>query len=235
MNTSQTTNSPSNILETLTSVEYYPVLGFPLDSSNTIKLDISNNNPELANVDLTNTGEFTNFIERIQSPYKVGIGGYLETRHVYKRSSVFGNTDEARSLHLGIDIWAPALTKVFAPINGRVHSFNNNDRFGDYGATIILEHRLNGLTFHTLYGHLSANSLRGLAENQEIKKGQEFCEFGIPEENGQWPPHLHFQLIVDMQNKKGDYPGVASQNDRAFYSNNCPDPNLILNCPVLRD
>ena len=115
-----------------------------------------------------------------------------------------------------------------APLDGIVHSFAFNNAFGDYGATIILTHNLDGLIFHSLYGHLSLNSLKNLHEGDVIRRGDVFAEFGIPFENGQWPPHLHFQLIRDMQGMKGDYPGVGEESKRDFYLDNCPDPDVIL-------
>jgi hypothetical protein len=47
-------------------------------------------------------------------------------------------------------------------------------------------------------------------------------------ENGHWPPHLHFQLIIDMGKAKGDYPGVCKYSEREKYLDNCPDPGFIL-------
>ncbi|MBO9684502.1 MAG: peptidoglycan DD-metalloendopeptidase family protein, partial [Flavisolibacter sp.] len=159
-----------------------------------------------------------------------GIGGYGEHRTIYRRSKVFDSADggEARRLHLGIDIWGKPYTKVMAPLDGIVHSFSFNNAFGDYGATIILTHNLEGETFHTLYGHLSLNSIKNIQEGDRIRKGDVFTEFGIPFENGQWPPHLHFQLVIDMEGKKGDYPGVCKFSEREKYLANCPDPDLIL-------
>jgi len=46
--------------------------------------------------------------------------------------------------------------------------------------------------------------------------------------NGDYAPHLHFQIIIDMEEKTGDYPGVCSENKLEFYKNNCPNPNLLL-------
>lgn len=135
---------------------------------------------------------------------------------------------EPRRLHLGIDIWGKPYTKVMAPLDGIVHSFAFNNAFGDYGATIVLTHNLEGQTFHTLYGHLSLNSIKNIHGGDRIKKGDVFAEFGIPFENGQWPPHLHFQLIIDMQGMKGDYTGVCKISERETYLANCPDPDLIL-------
>lgn len=115
-----------------------------------------------------------------------------------------------------------------APLNGIVHSFAFNNAFGDYGATIILTHNLDGESFHTLYGHLSLNSLKNLQEGDVVKKGDVIAEFGIPFENGQWPPHLHFQIIKDLRGIKGDYPGVCALSEKEFYVANCPDADLIL-------
>jgi hypothetical protein len=39
-----------------------------------------------------------------------GIGGYAEDRVLYKRLAQFGGAN-ARSIHLGVDIWGPSGTK----------------------------------------------------------------------------------------------------------------------------
>jgi peptidoglycan LD-endopeptidase LytH len=140
---------------------------------------------------------------------------------------VAGQT-EPRRLHLGVDIWGPAGTKVMAPLPGIVHSFAFNNNDSDYGATLILTHNLDGTGFHTLYGHISLNSIKNLYEGQRISKGEVIAEFGMRYENGNWPPHLHFQLIADMQDWKGDYPGVCRFSERQQWLDGCPDPNLIL-------
>jgi murein DD-endopeptidase MepM/ murein hydrolase activator NlpD len=191
-------------------------------------LDFTDKNAELTDEILTNTRLFTQYINaKLQaSGAKYGIGGYNEHRTIYSRSTVFDG-QEPRRLHLGMDIWGKPYTKVMAPLDGIVHSFAFNNQYGDYGATIILSHQLDGLTFYTLYGHLSLNSLKNLYEGQNIKKGDVFTEFGIPFENGQWPPHLHFQVILDRQGMKGDYPGVCAYSQREKYLDNCPDPGLI--------
>ena len=98
----------------------------------------------------------------------------------------------------------------------------------NYGATIILSHHANGLHFHTLYGHLSLASIRSIKEGDIIDRGDVFAELGTPQENGNWPPHLHFQIIRDMQGKKGDYPGVCKYSEREKYMDNCPDADVIL-------
>ena len=110
-----------------------------------------------------------------------------------------------------------------------VHSFAYNDNFGDYGATIILLHQLETVAFHTLYGHLSLADISMLSEGAYITRGEVIGHFGEPAENGNWPPHLHFQIINDLQYKEGDYPGVCKLSESETYLANCPDADLILN------
>ncbi|HYK55591.1 MAG TPA: peptidoglycan DD-metalloendopeptidase family protein [Flavisolibacter sp.] len=210
---------------------FYPVVPFQ-KGDQFLLLDFAGNNTELTDEILKDTSLFTRYINsRLEAVGAVyGIGGYNEHRTIYSRSQVFdaNKGEEPRRLHLGIDIWGKPYTKVVAPLDGIVHSFAFNNAFGDYGATIILSHQIDGLPFYTLYGHLSLNSLKNLYEGQNIKGGDVFAEFGIPFENGQWPPHLHFQIILDMEGRKGDYPGVCKFSEREKYLANCPDPDLIL-------
>lgn len=139
-----------------------------------------------------------------------------------------GYVAEPRRLHLGTDIWGLAGTPVYAPLGGMVHSFAFNDHFGDYGATLILLHQLDGLPFYTLYGHLSLRDIAHISEGQYVNRGQEIAHFGQPHENGHWPPHLHFQIIFDIGLYEGDYPGVCRYAERERYLSNCPDPDLVL-------
>lgn len=160
----------------------------------------------------------------------VAYGGYLEQRKLYDRSDYFTSDDpnDQRNIHLGIDLWCEAGTAVISPLNGKVHSFQVNTNFGDYGPTIILEHQERKHTFYTLYGHLSSVSLANLKIGQIVIAGEQIGALGEPEENGDYAPHLHFQIIDDLQNFVGDYPGVASRSQLEFYKRNCPDPNLLL-------
>lgn len=193
-------------------------------------LDFTGNNEELDNFDIADTSAFEEYITRQLDNYKkIGIGGYGEDRIIYRRSSLFDTEKEPRCIHLGVDIWVPPDSDVFSPLDAKVHSFNYNKTFGDYGVTIILEHELDSVTFYTLYGHLSKKSLEGKEERLSIRKGEKFATVGDHSENGHWPPHLHFQVITDMLGRKGDYFGVAPPSEKEKYFDLCPDPNLILN------
>lgn len=223
-------NSIINILYTKAG-SFHPVVEVDKSSDRVVTIDLTSSNTALNSDVVGDIVKFEAFINEFLSRNgaKFAVGGYLEYRDLYSRSDVFSGSsiDEERRLHLGIDIWGPAGTDVYAPIDGTVHSFAMNDVKGDYGATIILQHELEGLLFHTLYGHLSLSDL-DLEIGQQIEKGSLLAHFGNHEENGYWPPHLHFQVILDMENKHGDYPGVCSLKNKSHYANNCPDPNLIL-------
>ncbi len=158
---------------------------------------------------------------------KMGIGGYLEKRRLYEISDNFKD-ETFRNIHLGIDVWYKAETPIHAPLKGVIHSYNNNHLRGDYGPTIILQHDINHTTFYTLYGHLSLESLHSIKLGQEISAGERFCWIGNNSVNGGWTPHLHFQVIRDMQGKRGDYPGVAHEKNLDFYRVNCPDPAQLI-------
>ncbi len=205
----------------------------PLDKEDQLLLmDFTENNTGLTDAMLGDTALFSAYVkEQLQKAGATyGIGGYNEHRTIYSRSRVFDAPagEEPRRLHLGVDIWGAAGTPVYAPLEGVVHSFAFNDAYGDYGATLIVQHEIEGFLFHTLYGHLSLASIQDKKEGEFVEKGRWIAAFGEPMENGHWPPHLHFQLIIDMQGHKGDYPGVCRFSEREQYLANCPDPELIL-------
>jgi 4-aminobutyrate aminotransferase-like enzyme/Ser/Thr protein kinase RdoA (MazF antagonist) len=170
---------------------------------------------------------------------RVGIGRYLEPRILYTTDAfaVAGEHGlERRSIHLGLDLFLEPGAAVYAPIAGVIHSFADNNQALDYGPCIILEHRVlyhgQDITFYTLYGHLSCSSLEGLQLGQEIAKNQKIAEIGSTPENGNWSPHLHFQIITDMLGMQGDYPGVSRPSELEVRQSISPDPNLIAQIPT---
>lgn len=192
--------------------------------------DFTEKNLEFASIDLNDAEAFSNYITGTiaKNGCKYGMGGYGENRILYRRSSLFASEAEPRSIHLGIDLWLPVGTPIFASLEAKIHSFQDNHAFGDYGGTIILEHNIDGVSFFTLYGHMSRASLKGLRVGQKIESGQQIASVGDYEENGNWPSHLHFEIICDLLGKRGDFPGVASVAQKDYYLTLCPDPALII-------
>lgn len=211
---------------------YVPKFSLPiagkLSKKDFIKIDLSVNNPELQNPNTDSLQGLSDCIfEKIKSVnVKGAYGGYNEKRALYKRSEHFGDQSHYRSIHLGIDFWLPAGTQVIATMPGRVHSFANNSNRGDYGPTIVLEHFIGNEKIHALYGHLSKSSLEAMYQGKIVARGEVIGQLGKPEENVDWPPHLHFQLIKDMGEFNGDYPGVCYESEKNYYLKNCPNPLL---------
>lgn len=205
--------------------------GVPLASPGAAWLDFTAANPRLSQPEqLRDTAAFAQLVQAMlaEQGAQVGLGGYLENRVIYRRSPHFDAATEPRSLHLGLDVWVPAGTAIAAPLAGTVHSLADNNNFGDYGPTVILRHELEGTEFFSLYGHLTRHDLPPLAAGQVLEAGDIFAHVGPYPENGDWPPHLHLQLITDMQGRQGDFPGVAALGEQAYWAARCPDPMLLI-------
>ena len=223
--------STNEILHSAT-IEFTPVVDSAFAKEQYFAIDMSSSNVNLSMEMLAKPVEHHQYLHDLlhRNNAKVAYGGYLEYRSLYDRSNHFQANDskDKRNIHLGIDLWCPANTNVLSPLKGLIHSFQVNKNYGDYGPTLILQHRISGFVFHTLYGHLSEASLMNKEVGQHIQSGEVIGALGSSEVNGEYAPHLHFQIIADLEGNYGDYPGVGSQNTLDHYRENCPDPNLIL-------
>jgi murein DD-endopeptidase MepM/ murein hydrolase activator NlpD len=208
---------------------------FDLTTGEVVVFDFTEANRELAHLDINDVSGFTEYLftSVADAETPVGIGRYDEDRVLYRHSPLFDGTAERRSIHLGIDLFVVEGTEITSPLPAIVHSAADNTGLGNYGPTVILRHRLEGLEFHTLYGHLSRASLGRLEPGDELAAGDPVAEVGDLQENGSWPPHLHFQIITEALSEETDYPGVAAPSERERYLELCPDPNLILGIPGL--
>ena len=213
------------------SNEPIPILDSAIPLNTYVPLDLSKRNMALKAYDITDYRSCQSYIDTVLKKMdgNVAYGGYLEQRNLYANHKNFTHLGvPIRNIHLGIDYWCASGTTVHVPLDGMVHSFRNNNVVGDYGPTIILKHVLDSHIFYTLYGHLSLDSLKGLFIGKVFKAGQSLGRLGTPDINVNYAPHLHFQVIKDLEGNQGDYPGVCSQERLTFYQENCPDPNLLL-------
>ncbi len=197
-----------------------------LNSRNTIHMDLT-----AANHEWSGLGEAqldAAIQKKIDDAGAVAaVGGYLEKRNMYQHTELFEH-DQARCIHIGVDVFMPAGIAVYAPLDGEVHSFANRQVDGDYGPVIILRHQLGDMVFHSLYGHLAQSSLADLSAGKKVVAGEKIAVIGSRPVNGNWPPHLHFQIIRDMQGYQGDYPGVVRPAELEFFKQNCPDPWALI-------
>lgn len=223
------------------STEFAPVLPFDLRTEPVLVLDLSVASPLVRaepaeNAEPVLTARVANAMR--EAGVRVSVGRYDEPRLLYS-STLFGEADtplaERRTIHIGLDLFADAGTPVYAPLRGTVHAFADNRAALDYGPVIILRHELDdGIAFFTLYGHLSRESLDGLAVGQAIERGARFASLGSAEVNGGWTPHLHLQVFTDLLDLGTDVPGVALTSQRAVWRSISPDPNLLVGVPAHR-
>ncbi len=225
-----------------------PVLDPDPRTAPTVTLDLSvESGDDGGTFDPTDHSAFSQrlFDEMRDAGAAVGIGRYDEVRWWYTGEAFRapGNEmDEWRTVHLGVDLFAEPGTPVLAPLEGRVVSAHDNGDRLDYGPTIILEHELEGpagdgdgggpIRFRTLFGHLSPESLPALAVGEVVEPGRTIGWIGAPPDNGDWAPHLHFQIFVDPLGYEGTFPGVAAPSARGAWTAVSPDPNHLLRLPA---
>lgn len=163
---------------------------------------------------------------------RYGIGLYGENRTVYATPQFAdAASPERRTIHLGIDVFAPAGTPVHAPLPGRVRHLTYNADPLDYGHTLILEHELDGTRFFTLYGHL-AGTLPALHPTGQVEAGQIIAHLGDWPENGGWAAHIHFQIVTDLLATGGNFYGVGHASLHDVWSDISPDANLLMRLPA---
>ena len=173
-----------------------------------------------------------------EHPKKVIAGGYLEPRAIYT-SSAYDKTGnygkESRTVHLGVDFWFPAYTPVYALFDGEVVTAVNDAGDKEYGGLLILKHTVEDFEFFTLYGHNTVASVLKHKAGDVIKKGDKISELGTYPENGNWAPHLHFQVMLSMLDYDIDFPGVAYYNQMNVWKSLCPGPNSFFKSKSLQD
>ena len=167
--------------------------------------------------------ESYNKFQETSNPFS--IGKYNEKRPNMYEGDLFEKTN--RFIHLGIDIGAPVGTPVKSFYKGEIFLFKYNDKKLDYGYTIITKHQFKGQDIYALYGHLSNSSLKNKKIGQKINSGEVLAYLGSEEENGGWPPHVHFQLSL-IEPEECDLPGVVSEENHDIALKIFPDPRMVL-------
>lgn len=166
---------------------------------------------------------------------RIWLGYYHEPRLIYT-DLAFRNgrwkASDRRTVHLGVDAFAPAGTPIYAALRGEVIVAENRTGHLDYGGVIILRHETpSGEPFYTLYGHLNPEFFGRLKPGQFVEKGDAFCRLGDPSMNGGWAPHLHFQLALTIEGIETNWPGVGDPDEMYLWRAICPNPAALLNLP----
>lgn len=157
----------------------------------------------------------------------VAVGRYGEDRDVYTDDAF--TTGKARTVHLGLDLFRPEGSPVYAAYDGVVEAYEDRSTHLDYGPVVILRHETTeGIPFWSLYGHLSRESMKQWRVGNQVMAGDEIATMGSPEENVGWPPHVHLQFFTDLCDMGTGVPGVANRDEISIWRSICPNPNLAL-------
>lgn len=219
------------VLAYLETVETAPLFLPPIGESPTLALLTNGQHPGMP--PFSDHAFDVWFAEQAKGGLLYGLGSYLEKRSVYATPQ-FADvaSPEWRTMHLGVDVFAPTGTPIYAPLAGRVLHLTYNADLLDYGHTLILQHDAGDVPFFTLYGHLGASLPRLLAKGDTVAQGQLIGHLGNWHENGGWAAHVHFQVMTDMLDQnRGNFFGVGHESLVDVWSEICLDPNLILRLP----
>ena len=231
--------SAEHVRDFLLRTTAYPLLGTPWDELRLFAPDLSVGSPMFGAQDLSAPPDRFEVMLREQvdgDPTAIGVGGYGEARLVYTAPE-FATSDDAaderRTVHLAVDVWTRADAPLHVPRSGRVHRVHDNTARLDYGPVVILEHETDeGVPYFSLYGHLSARTLTHVRVGDTLTAGDVLGFVGTPPRNGDWAPHVHVQVILDLLDLDVDYPGVGVPSQRSTWLGLSPDPALLLGLPT---
>ena len=212
------------------SGNFYPLLGKELQSQPMAPLSVEKSSIPQNPLSIT-PAEAANLADH--NADDASLGYYGEPRLVYTEPAFKQDPSpisKRRTVHLGIDIFAPAGTPLHAPMSSTVIAIERRPHYLDYGAVVILRHDIDsGHNFYSLYGHLNGDSLTNLSIGQQLAAGDIFAELGNPQQNGGWDPHAHVQLATSLAGIAHDWPGAAYPDEMEFWHQLCPNPAPFLN------
>ncbi len=172
---------------------------------------------------------------------KVAIGRYGEVRTVVAAedgSKLTGDLPgERAALHLGIDLFAPPQTPVYAALAGIVHALSAGEAGHAPGATVLLRHATgDGTPFYTRYDGLASAEATALEVGKTVQAGAQIGAIAALPDGaaaaGSWPPHLHLQIISDLLELDAAFPAAVVPSRSDVYCSLSLDPNLLLGIPA---
>lgn len=159
--------------------------------------------------------------------YSYGWGRYDEDRVGMYEAELFKKAENSRTVHMGVDLGAPAGTPVFSPVRARFWGADYRGELGDYGGTLIFQSEDSRWPYYFLFGHLSRCSLELSKKKNLVEAGELIGWVGEKNENGGWNPHLHLQLSL-FEPQLVDLPGAVSAKLRESAKKIFPDPSGFL-------
>lgn len=158
-------------------------------------------------------------------------GGWMEDRSIIWSDTYLKDT--GAFLHLGIDITVPAGTLVHAVASGEILHVGTDVPFvGGWGGHVVQRIVYQGKSCALIYAHLGTIQA---TEKTVWEKGSEIGAVGDKDENGHWSPHLHVQIVRDIEGVTDwqrflddEIDGYGKVVDIADWARRCPDPTSLI-------
>jgi len=171
--------------------------------------------------------EINKFINEFHKEHDVSwsISGDRENRvDLYQINENIIN--EGRTIHLGIDIIAPAGSALYSPFDSQVEHVEYDKGDGNYGWFIVLRTIIKDEPIYLLFGHLARDGLA--AVGTQLVKGERFGFIGDTHENGNWFHHTHLQVLTQRGFDEGwVYKGLCTKEQLLTIDQFCPSPGKI--------
>lgn len=159
-------------------------------------------------------------------------GGWMEDRSIVWSDTYLRET--GNFLHLADDFNVPAGTMVFCVADGPiVHMGTDSPLKGGWGGHIVQKIQFHGKPHALIYCHLGFMQPRDTP--CDISKGDFIGLVGNKSENGGWGPHLHLQLVADIDDVTDwahfmdkEIDGYGKVSDIEYWAKRCPDPTPLI-------
>lgn len=160
-------------------------------------------------------------------------GGWMENR-TKLLSDVKYLRKNKTFLHLGIDLSFDAGTMVFSIAEGPiVHIGTDSPLKGGWGGHVLQMIKFQGKPHLLIYCHLGF--IQEKDRLRTISKGDFLGLVGNKSENGGWGPHLHLQLVSDVDHvinwahfMDKEIDGYGKVKDISYWAKRCPDPTSLI-------
>lgn len=212
----------------LNGVTTHPILGDGFEGPPG-HISLAEDSPYIEQFATATQQELNDLINRIHDEQGVtwSLSGDRENRvALYRQNEKYMR--EGRTVHIGLDINAPAGTPLHAPLDATVVDAQYEEGAGNYGWMCVLRCEIGGgkPPFYLLFGHLAEEGLA--PAGTKLCAGDVFAKIGDFHENGNWFNHTHLQVLTKRAFDMDWNKGLVRPDEVATLDEFCPSPMPLL-------